>query len=362
MANTLNGSLNGSPNGSPDGSAAKGGDSGTRMLENHWYVACRSVQLRGRPISRIMLGRHLAIFRDASGQCGAVADRCPHRNMALSRGTCVGKGLRCAYHGWTYDREGKCSDIPAMHPEDFIAARGVRVRAYPVREKQGLVWVYIGDGRPGHEPVDLPMHGDPKARNWVMERTFAGSAFNCAENFLDVPHTVFVHNALFRYDKREEVKFEVTSGPGWVQAEFLEEKPLDTLLGRLLFPRSGKMIHTDRFMLPYTTRVDYRFHEDRHVVIMSLCTPVDAETTRVFTWLSFRFGAIARLVELVFRPMANRILDQDVRIIAEHGRDLKRPMGVGFLYHPTDAIAREMQTLIQGGAPEGLPRRGRILV
>jgi phenylpropionate dioxygenase-like ring-hydroxylating dioxygenase large terminal subunit len=332
------------------------------MLENHWYIACRSGQLRARPLSRLMLGRPIALFRDAEGACGAVADRCPHRNMALSRGTCGPKGLRCAYHGWTFDREGGCSDIPAMHPEDFAAARAVKVRAYPVREKQGFVWAYIGEGEPDHEPPDFPMYEDPKARKWVMERTFAGSAFNCAENFLDVPHTVFVHNTLFRYDKREEIGFEVTSGPGWVQAEFLNEKPLDTLLGRLLFPRNGKMTHTDRFMLPYTTRVDYRFHEDRHVIIMSQCTPVDADTTRVFTYLSFRFGAIARLVELAFRPVANVILDQDVRVIAEHNRDLNRPMGTAFLYHPTDAIAREMQTLIRGGVPEGLPRRGRMLV
>lgn len=335
---------------------------GTRLLENHWYVACRSAQLRRRPLARVMLGRHLALFRDAAGVCGAVADRCPHRNMALSRGRCDAKGLRCAYHGWAFDRDGACTEVPAMHPEDFAAARPPRVRAYPVRERQGFVWVYVGEGRPDHEPPELPLHGDPKARRWVMERTFAGGAFNCAENFLDVPHTVFVHNTLFRYDKREEIGFEVTSGPGWVQAEFLGEKPLDTLLGRLLFPRKGKMQHTDRFMLPYTTRVDYRFHEDRHVVIMSLCTPIDGDTTRVFTYLAFRFGSVARLVELVFRPLANVILDQDVKVIAEHNRDLRRPTGAGYLYHPTDAIAREMQALIQGREPEGLPRRGRMLV
>jgi phenylpropionate dioxygenase-like ring-hydroxylating dioxygenase large terminal subunit len=249
-----------------------------------------------------------------------------------------------------------------MHPEDFSASRAPRVKAYAVCEKQGFIWVYIGEGKPSHEPPDLPMYGDTKARSWVMERTFAGSAFNCAENFLDVPHTVFVHNTLFRYDKRDELAFEVTAGPGWVQAEFLDEKPLDTLLGRLLFPRSGKMKHTDRFLLPYTTRVEYRFHEDRHVIIMSFCTPIDADTTRVFTYMAFRFGSVARLVELAFRPIANVILNQDVKVIGEHNRDLRRPTGVSYHYHPTDAIAREMQALIQGREPEGLPRRGRMLV
>jgi hypothetical protein len=122
------------------------------------------------------------------------------------------------------------------------------------------------------------------------------------------------------------------------------------------------MQHTDRFMLPYTTRVDYRFHENRHVVIMSFCTPIDEETTRVYTYLAFRFGNLARLVELIFRPLANVILNQDVKVIAEHNCDLRRPIGVNFMYHQTDAIAREMQALIQGQVPEGLPRRGRMLV
>ena len=323
-------------------------------MRGHWYVACRSRQLRRRPLARVVLGEQLVLFRMRDGQVGALANRCAHRNLALSRGKVLADGLACAYHGWTYDPSGTCVRVPAACND--CSARGrPRVRSYPVREKQGVVWVYLSakGEEPEREPLDFPFHGKARWQHWFMERVFEGDAFNCAENFLDCPHTNHVHKGLFRTENTRENEVEITSGRDWVQAEFLNEGRIDTLLGRILCPKGGRMRHTDRFILPYVTRVDYRAQESRHFVVMSQCTPMGDDQTRVFTYMAFRFDGLGPLLRLFYQPFAHRVLDQDVDVIRWQAEDISRHGPRRFTFHESDAIAREMSALVSGRSLDG---------
>jgi hypothetical protein len=196
-----------------------------------------------------------------------------------------------------------------------------------------------------------------------MEREFGAAAFHCVENFLDVPHTAHVHRGLFRGEECREIEIEVTGGADWVQAEFLGEERMDSWIGKLLVPEGSAIVHTDRFQLPYVTRVDYRMSEKRQYVVMSQCTPVSENVTRVFTWLAFRFEPFGGLVNLIFRPFAGRILDQDVDVLREQTEDLERTGKAKFLYHETDAIARGIRDLLDGKSLEGrAPERKKLRV
>ncbi len=320
---------------------------------NQWYIACESRELKVKPLARTILGQKLAVFRDQQGRACALIDRCPHRNLALSRGRVTAEGLQCAYHGWSFNGEGKCTRIPASC--ETSGPMGIHARAYPVVEKQGVIWVFISDREapPGSSvqpasPPEFPMFAAPKWKHWFMQRKFKGNAFNCVENFLDCPHTVFVHRHLFRDARWKDVECQVTSGEDWVQAEFLNETPIRTAMGKLLFPQKSPMVHTDKFTLPAITRVDYRFSDRRHFIIMSQCTPVSENETRVYTYMAFRFDPIAHFVRLLYEPYARIVLDQDVEIIRKQGEDLLAMGGSRFMYHPTDAIAREIRDLMDG--------------
>ncbi len=323
-------------------------------MRNHWYIACRSRQLKRKPIPRTVLGEPLALFRDQEGNAAALIDRCLHRNMALSRGKVDACGLRCCYHGWTYDASGRCTAIPAA-PTGGVPETGLRLKSYPVVEKQGFVWVYIGGGEPGHQPPDFPEFGARGWRHWVMEREFEAAAFHCVENFLDVPHTAHVHRGLFRGKKVKEIEIEVTGGADWIQADFVGEGRMDSLIGRLLIPKGAEIVHTDRFTLPYLTRVDYRMAENRQYIVMSQCTPVAPDKTRVFTYMAYRFSPLGGLVGLVFRPLSKVILNQDVVVLRKQTGDLNRTGEARFVYHETDAIARGIRELLDGGSLEGRP-------
>ena len=301
-----------------------------------------------------MLGEALVIFRDAEGKIGVLADRCPHRNLALSRGKVTGDGLRCAYHGWAWSTDGNCTKIPAACGSGDCSA--IRVKSYEVEEQQGFVWVWMaaenGAASEGGPP-EFPGMGEAGWRYFLMEREFEAAAFHCVENFLDVPHTAHVHRGLFRGEESKEIELEITSGVDWIEAEFIGEERMDSWIGKLLVPEDSEIRHTDRFQLPYVTRVNYRMSEKRQYIVMSQCTPVSENVTRVFTMLAFRFEPLGALVSLVFKPFAGRILDQDVDILREQTEDIERTGDAKFIFHETDAIARGIRDLIGGKSLEG---------
>lgn len=95
------------------------------------------------PLPLKVLGEYLVLYRDATGQPGLVAEHCSHRGASLRYGRVEDEGLRCIYHGWMYDREGKCLDMPA-EPPDRKFRETVRHPAYPCVEVGGLIFAYMG--------------------------------------------------------------------------------------------------------------------------------------------------------------------------------------------------------------------------
>lgn len=126
-------------------------------FRNYWYPALNSRSIGRKPQRVTMLGENIVLFRDG-GQLYALQDRCPHRGTRLSRGTCEFPGsgtISCPYHGWTFDgRTGQCVAALVEGPDAQVA--GNRVKAYPVREQAGLVWVFIGDMEAVPLEEDIP--------------------------------------------------------------------------------------------------------------------------------------------------------------------------------------------------------------
>ena len=331
-----------------------------QWLTEYWFIACKSDQLKKRPLQRNILGNRMVLFRKTDGTPGAVKDQCIHRNLSLSRAKVCDAGLQCAYHGWTYDVDGSCVRIPAQTEP---SGKQLRTRSWPVAESQGFVWVYMGKKSANPQEIPrFPLVDDPRAVTWVMERIFEGNALHCIENFLDIPHTIYVHSKWFRNESRKQIEFEVTGSSNHVCAEFFNEAQFDTFLGRLLIPRNAVMKHTDQYFKPYTTRVDYYFTDKRQFIVSSHCVPIDQHRTRVFTWMAFRFDPIAPLIRLIYEPLANRILDQDVTVIREQTEDIRAADRRAFLFHGTDVIGKEIFDLANGKRLAARIRKGKIAI
>lgn len=161
------------------------------FLKNRWYVAALSQELENRPLGRIILGEPVVLYRVSDGSAAALEDRCVHRQAPLSLGVVVNDTLQCGYHGFQYDRAGQCVGVPGQSQ----IPPGACVRSYPVRERQGFVFVWPGD------PA-LAEQNEPYDWSWVDQPGWRGlyAKFHARcdhrlliDNLLDLTHLAFAH-------------------------------------------------------------------------------------------------------------------------------------------------------------------------
>ena len=116
------------------------------IMRQYWIPAAKSSELvaDGDPVRLILLHEKLVAFRDSTGKVGIMDHRCPHRCASLFFGRNEEGGIRCVYHGWKFDTDGNCLDMANVPPhQDF--KHKVHAKAHKTAERNGLVWVYMGD-------------------------------------------------------------------------------------------------------------------------------------------------------------------------------------------------------------------------
>ncbi len=165
------------------------------MYINFWYPICTTIELDEQNPQRVeLLGQRLVAFRAESGTAHVLADTCIHRGGSLSRGKTKGEHVQCPYHGWEFSGDGKCQFIPSI-PDSKPPARA-KVDSYPVQEKYGIVFAFLGDLPEDERP---PLF---EIAEWGQEGWRAGKPavrkIRCyyersVENGLDPWHNEFVH-------------------------------------------------------------------------------------------------------------------------------------------------------------------------
>ncbi len=165
------------------------------FIHNAWYMAAWSRDLAGQPLARIVADEPLVLFRTSNGTPAALRDNCCHRNAPLSLGRCEGDTLRCMYHGLRFDSRGQCVEIPGQ----IRIPPACKVPVYPLVEKGGCLWVWLGEAglaRPEWIP-DSPGVDCPDWDMRVGEMDFQASYLLLNDNLCDFSHVAFVHEATF---------------------------------------------------------------------------------------------------------------------------------------------------------------------
>jgi phenylpropionate dioxygenase-like ring-hydroxylating dioxygenase large terminal subunit len=142
------------------------------------------------PVRILMLGEQLIAFRDSHGKVGLIQNNCPHRGASLFFGRNEEAGLRCVYHGWKFDVDGHCIDMPNEPAESDFKSK-VKAVAYPTVERGGIVWAYLG---PRQTPPPLPdLEGNmlPGAQAWAYQQS--ANWFQILEGHIDTAHVSFLH-------------------------------------------------------------------------------------------------------------------------------------------------------------------------
>jgi phenylpropionate dioxygenase-like ring-hydroxylating dioxygenase large terminal subunit len=220
-------------------------------FRNYWYPVMMSSDLTDRPTKRRLLGEDIAFWRDG-GKAYALADRCPHRGASLSQGHVrfPGKGtITCPYHGWTFDGKGELRACIQEGPDSPMIGK-VHTKVYPVEDRLGVVWVWIGDLEPVPVEEDLPValkqpgvvnfiHFTPVWRtNWCV----------LFDNFIDGLHAPYLHRASPQFLLRKlpwrtigaEPHFDAIEHDGKVLEAPHDGKPGQKRVDQAVFPGLGK--------------------------------------------------------------------------------------------------------------------------
>ncbi|MCX7313310.1 MAG: aromatic ring-hydroxylating dioxygenase subunit alpha [Alphaproteobacteria bacterium] len=174
------------------------------LMRRYWQPVALVDELSGtnRPIKPVkLMGENLVLFRDEKGRYGLIERACPHRGTDLAYGRLEGGGLRCAFHGWLFDIDGKCLETPA-EPDGSNLCANIRQKSYPVVEKSGILFAYMGPGDPPAFP-----HFDcfvaPDTHIFAFKGRIDCNWLQSLEVGIDPAHTSFLHRFFHDEDPKE---------------------------------------------------------------------------------------------------------------------------------------------------------------
>ena len=170
------------------------------LMREYWMPFGLSSELPeadSPPVRVMLLCEELVAFRDSNGKVGLLDNNCPHRRASLFFGRNEESGLRCVYHGWKFDASGDCVDMPSEPAESNFKDK-VKIKAYPVEERGGIMWTYMGPRKtlpglpelPSNMIDDVAVSAYMRPCNWMQ----------ALEGDIDTVHTLYLHLGLTQYE------------------------------------------------------------------------------------------------------------------------------------------------------------------
>lgn len=303
------------------------------FLTNLWYFVMPGSDLKpGKVTRRLLMGQPVLFGRARDGAVFAMRDICPHRGVPLSAGRVFAPGdvadnvpvettqVECPYHGWRFGMDGRCAAIPALISGEDVDLAKIRVRSYPVREQQGVIWVYLDDkpvegplaeaAEPPFAPPEIPGVGD-RVPGMSFSMDFDCHVDQAVLGLIDPAHGPFVHRAWWwrtgtsMHDKAKAF------GPTERGFAMLAHKPSkNSFFYRLL----GSDITTEiAFQIPGIRTELIRLGENA-ICGVTTVTPIDEERTRVTQTFFWTLPWLV-LAKPFVRALGHVFLGQDRNII-----------------------------------------------
>ena len=302
--------------------ASKGAGMSGNFLRNAWYVAAYGDEVSRTPLARLLLGEPVVMFRKEDGTPVALEDRCCHRRAPLSKGKVIGDRLQCGYHGFTFDATGACVAIPG---QDRVPP-SVGVRGYPLVERHGYLWIWMGAAAQA-DPAAIPdFHRgtDPAWRTVRARLPIAAHYLLVVENLIDLSHVGFVHGKTIGTDdtkakldfERDDKTVRVIRAPTEV-----ETAPHNVKQG--MGPRS-RLEKSITFLPPCQIVIDIRTTEvapqkndpiSLGITVLNACTP-ETERSMHYFWSSARdYQQDDRNVDVLMTKITTDAFDEDKAIL-----------------------------------------------
>ena len=317
-----------------------------KLFRSGWIPALLAEELPGNdcpPVRVKLLSERLIAFRDSEGRLGLIDEFCAHRGVSLWFGRNEECGLRCPYHGWKYDVTGQCVDVPSEPPESGYA-RKVKLSSYPLIERGGVLWTFMGDAAPPPPLPEWEFCTVPPRQTFTTKRLQECNWLQAMEGGIDSSHVSWLHRGdlnsdpLFKGAKGNQYNltdarpvFEVVESAGglyigarrnaedghyywritqWVMPSFT-----------MIAPRGTHSVH-GHFWIPIDDETCWAWSYDYH----PLRELTDAELTNMRAGK----GIHVRYVDGSYRPAANKdndyLMDREAQ---RAGRTFSGVEGIG---------------------------------
>jgi phenylpropionate dioxygenase-like ring-hydroxylating dioxygenase large terminal subunit len=285
-------------------------------LRRCWHPVARPSEVTEQPLRVMLLGEPWVLYR-AGGRIVAFADRCPHRLTPLSIGQCAGGVIQCAYHGWRFDADGACVEIPALGAAAVLPPAARLTAPAGLVEAHGMVFLAPED--PIAPLGSIPEADDPSFEAGELPTLEArASAGLLADNFLDVAHFPFVHAGTFGADEAAEVPQYAVARDDWsftmsYEHSFANREDPGVAAGVRPLVQTRRLSY--RLSTPFHLRLRIDFLEAGGTnVVGFFIQPQSADSCRLFTtlWRDDLSGDAGRMAEAIEFEVA--VLREDLLI------------------------------------------------
>ena len=299
-----------------EGAAPMGG-----IMRRHWLPVCmaeEAAERDGAPVRSRLLGEDLVVFRNSEGRLGVLGEYCPHRGASLAFGRNEHSGLRCLYHGWKFDCEGRVVDMPSEAPGACDRLK-MRHLSYPVREGGGFVWVWMGprdaNGEPQRSfepPAWAPVPGISYA---IVKMHAACNWAQVLEGSIDSAHSSSLHSTNM---PAGEVEGSTATGSAWVRpsvdkAPKMQFEPTSygfryaALRKPIRNPDTHQYVRTTLFIAPFTVLIP---PNDQYKLAQML-VPIDDVNT-MFYWIAWHPEAEKGIAQAEWRKFCSATVGVDL--------------------------------------------------
>jgi phenylpropionate dioxygenase-like ring-hydroxylating dioxygenase large terminal subunit len=285
-----------------------------KVLRRFWYATVPLSRLDAGPQPFTLLGEKLVVWKDGDGRPVAMRDRCCHRTAQLSKGFYDNGMLACGYHGWTYDRSGRCVKIP-QQPDIAIPA-GARVEAFHCEARYGYAWVALEE--PLQPIPEIPEAADSRFRciDQFYERWNCG-ALRMMENSFDNAHFSYVHKATFgQYEQPKPSKYELWPTDWGFESESIvpvNNPPAAHRITGDTSPVTTRHLRNKWFM-PFSRVFHATYPGGIQHIIFNCATPIDDHAIQL-TQLLFRNDTEADCPTQALIDWDRAIVDEDRAIL-----------------------------------------------
>ena len=264
------------------------------IMRSHWLPVCLSDEVAekdGAPVRSRLLGEDLVVFRDSNGKLGVLSEFCLHRRASLAFGRNEECGLRCLYHGWKFDVDGKCLDMSSEPGGGASVRDAMRTKSYPAREGGGFVWIWMGPAAEMREFEPPAWAPHANCRTAVVKMHAECNWAQVLEGSIDSAHSSSLHST--NMPAAEDVYGSTATDSAWLRpsndkAPRLQFEATDygfryaAIRKPIRNAETDQYVRTTLFLAPFTVLIP----PNNQYNLAQMLVPIDDVNT-MFYWIAW---------------------------------------------------------------------------